>query len=80
MPEQQNKASAEGQSPPQELEEGPRSGPHLLVSLKVIVRCPNQLADDPKIEFNLKLEEETMLDQLIYGLVNMQTETKLEPK
>ena len=32
MPEGQKKASAEGRSPPQELEEGPRSGPHLLVS------------------------------------------------
>ena len=28
-----NKASAEGRSPPQELEEGPRSGPYLLVLL-----------------------------------------------
>ena len=27
------KASAEGQSPPQELEVGPRSGPYLLVTL-----------------------------------------------
>ena len=34
MPEGQKTASAEGQSPPQELEEGPRSGPHLLVPLK----------------------------------------------
>ena len=31
MPEGQEKASAECRSPPQELEEGPRSGPHLLV-------------------------------------------------
>ena len=28
------KASAEGRSPPQELEVGPRSGPYLLVQLK----------------------------------------------
>ena len=28
------KASAEGPSPPQELEVGPRSGPYLLVSMK----------------------------------------------
>ena len=34
LPEGQKKASAEGRSPPQELEEGPRSGPHLLVILK----------------------------------------------
>ena len=27
----QKKALAEGRSPPQDLEEGPRSGPHLLV-------------------------------------------------
>jgi hypothetical protein len=33
MPEGQKKASAEGRSHPQELEEGPRSGPHLLVCL-----------------------------------------------
>ena len=31
LPEVQKKASAEGQSPPQELEVGPRSGPYLLV-------------------------------------------------
>ena len=46
----------------------------------MIVWYPNKLADDPKIEFNLKLEEETMLDQLKYGLVNMQTDTRMEPK
>ena len=34
LPEGQKKASAEGRSPPQELEEGPRSGPHLLVLVK----------------------------------------------
>ena len=28
------KASSEGRSSPQELEEGPRSGPHLLVAIK----------------------------------------------
>ena len=33
MPEGHKTASAEGQSPPQELEEGPRSRPHLLVAL-----------------------------------------------
>ena len=33
MPEGQKKASAEGQSPPQELKEGPRSGRHLLVHI-----------------------------------------------
>ena len=31
LPEGQKKASAKGRSPPQELEEGPRSGPHLVV-------------------------------------------------
>ena len=31
MPEGQKKPSAEGRSPPQELEVGPRSGPYLLV-------------------------------------------------
>ena len=31
------KASAEGQSPPQELEVGPRSGPYLLVFLKGLI-------------------------------------------
>ena len=41
MPEGQKKASAEGQSPSQELEEGPRSGPHLLVSSKIdIIELP----------------------------------------
>ena len=34
LPEGEKKASAEGRSPPQELEEGPRSGPHLLVFMK----------------------------------------------
>ena len=34
LPEGQKKASAEGRSPPQELEVGPRSGPYLLVSIK----------------------------------------------
>ena len=33
------KASAEGRSPPQELEVGPRSGPYLLVSLKIKKKC-----------------------------------------
>ena len=37
MPEGPKKASAKGLSPPQELEEGPRSGPHLLVRLKAKV-------------------------------------------
>ena len=36
------KASAEGRSPPQELEEGPRSGPHLLVSTNVTDSGTNQ--------------------------------------
>ena len=31
---EEKKASAKGQSPPQELKEGPLSGPHLLVLLK----------------------------------------------
>ena len=34
-----------GRSPPQELEEGPRSGPHLLVLLKIkaiLKQCFNQ--------------------------------------
>ena len=29
------KDSAKGQNPPQELEEGPLSGPHLLVAMKI---------------------------------------------
>ena len=33
-PKQHKKALAEGPSPPQELEVGPRSGPYLLVLLK----------------------------------------------
>ena len=36
------KASDKGQSPPQELEVGPRSGPYLLVLVKVI----NNLTDN----------------------------------
>ena len=31
------KASAEGRSPPQELEVGPRSGPYLLVIIIIII-------------------------------------------
>ena len=33
-PEGQKKGLGLGQSPPQDLEEGPRSGPHLLVRVK----------------------------------------------
>ena len=35
------KASAEGQSPPQELEVGPRSGPYLLVDFNGKIRVEN---------------------------------------
>ena len=34
LPEGQKKPTAEGQSPPQELEVGPRSGPYFLVYYK----------------------------------------------
>ena len=36
LPKGQKKPSAKGQSPPQELEIGPRSGPYLLVASKTI--------------------------------------------
>ena len=38
MPEGQKKPSADGRSPPQELEVGPRSGPYLLVSIRADFR------------------------------------------
>ena len=45
MPEGQQKASAEGRSPPQELEVGQRNGPYLLVIFKVKVKITfNQIA------------------------------------
>ena len=37
-PKGKKKASDEGRSPPQELEEGPRSGPHLLVALMKVFK------------------------------------------
>ena len=40
MPEGQKKALAKDQSPPQELEEGPCSGPHLLVHGKALNLIP----------------------------------------
>ena len=47
MPEGQKKAFAEGRSPPQELEEGPRSGPHLLV---IMMMKNVSYSSTPKIE------------------------------
>ena len=44
MPKGQKKASAKGQSPPQQLEEGPRSGPHLLV-LRTVQLIQEHLKD-----------------------------------
>ena len=35
LPKGQKKALAKGRSPPQELEVGPRSGPYLLVAIKL---------------------------------------------
>ena len=42
------KGLAEGRSTPQELEEGPRSGPHLLVVLKI--ETPNGFKICPKLQ------------------------------
>ena len=38
LPEEQKKTLVEGRSRPQELEEGPRNGPYLLVGFK-ITKC-----------------------------------------
>ena len=48
------KTSAEGRSPPQELEVGPRSGPYLLVHLK----------ETNQLNYRLRFEEHTLQIQV----------------
>ena len=59
-PKGQKKTSAEGQSPPQELEVGPHSGPYLLV-------CQNR----EKFKARLNLLEQSMSGDLYHWLCHI---------
>ena len=53
------KALAGGRSPPQELEEGPRSGPYLLLYFKESVHCVRTCSQANCMSIDLDLEDES---------------------